>query len=135
MSEKVLENYANFCLAVCSDPSQDLESFIARARELSKTGVNVPLLLTSGIGLASEGGEANEIIKKVFFQGKELTEENIFHLKRELGDILWYWINACNALDLDPYSVIEENVKKLESRYPGGKFNVWNSENRESGDL
>lgn len=131
-----LTKYADFVLAVCSDPSKDLAAFIERLKELdSTTNVNLPLLLTSGIGLASEGGEFDEIVKKVFFQGKPLTEDNIFHLKRELGDIAWYWANACNALGLDPNEVLAENVAKLEARYPGGKFDAHYSENRKAGDL
>jgi len=64
-----------------------------------------------------------------------LDDDTIFHLKRELGDILWYWVNACSALDLDPQDVLEENVHKLEKRYPGGAFDTWFSENRKQGDL
>ena len=86
-------------------------------------------------GLSSETGELNEIIKKIFFQGKELSVDNVFHMQRELGDILWYWAQACVALHLDPNEVIAENVHKLQSRYPGGKFDVFHSENREAGDL
>ena len=56
-------------------------------------------------------------------------------MKRELGDIMWYWTNACRALELDPNDVIAENVKKLESRYPHGEFDVHYSENRQEGDL
>ena len=56
-------------------------------------------------------------------------------MKRELGDIIWYWINACRALRLDPNEVIAENVEKLKARYPGGEFNVFNSENRQHNDL
>ena len=131
-----LTKYADFVLAVCSDPSKDLAAFIERLKELdSTTNVNLPLLLTSGIGLASEGGEFDEIVKKIFFQGKPLTEDNIFHMKRELGDIAWYWANACNALGLDPNEVLAENVAKLEARYPGGKFDAHYSENRKAGDL
>lgn len=91
--------------------------------------------MTASTGLGSEGGEFQEIVKKILFQGKPLNEENIFHLKRELGDIMWYWMNACNALGLDPSDVITENVKKLEARYPGGVFDVTQSENRKEGDL
>jgi len=69
------------------------------------------------------------------FQGKPLSDETLFHLKRELGDVIWYWINACRALDLDPNEVIAENVKKLESRYPNGSFDPYYSENRKAGDL
>jgi len=64
-----------------------------------------------------------------------LDENTVFHAKRELGDIMWYWINSCRALNLDPNEVISENVNKLEARYPDGAFNVWYSENRQEGDL
>ncbi len=131
-----LNKYAQFVLTVCSDQSKDAEAFVEHVRKLhNNTNVNIPLLLTSGIGLASEGGEFNEIVKKIFFQGKPLNEDNIYHMKRELGDIAWYWTNACNALGLDPNEVLAENVSKLESRYPGGKFDAYYSENRKEGDL
>lgn len=131
-----LNKYADFVLAVCSDPSKDLTAFIERLKELdANTSVNLPLLLTAGIGLASEGGEFDEIVKKILFQGKPLNDDTVFHMKRELGDIAWYWANACNALGLDPNSVLAENVAKLEARYPGGKFDAHYSENRKAGDL
>ena len=131
-----LNKYAEFVLTICSKQSKDAEEFVEHVRKLhNSTTVNIPLLLTSGIGLASEGGEFNEIVKKIFFQGKPLDEDNIFHMKRELGDIMWYWMNACNALGLDPNAVIAENVKKLEARYPGGSFDAFYSENRQKGDL
>lgn len=131
-----LNKYAEFVLAICSNQSKDSEAFVEHVRKLhNTTNVNIPLLLTSGIGLASEGGEFNEIVKKIFFQGKPLDDDNIFHMKRELGDIMWYWMNACNALGLDPNAVIAENVKKLEARYPGGSFDAYYSENRKTGDL
>ena len=131
-----LNKYAEFVLAICSNQSKNSEDFVEHVRKLhNTTNVNIPLLLTSGIGLASEGGEFNEIVKKIFFQGKPLDEDNIFHMKRELGDIMWYWMNACRALNLDPNEVIAENVNKLEKRYPGGSFDVLYSENRKEGDL
>jgi NTP pyrophosphatase (non-canonical NTP hydrolase) len=139
-----LKKYSEFVEAVTSQPSNDLTTFMDRCDELDgnyvgdgKHGpdVNVPLLLTACLGLASESGEFTEIPKKIFFQGKPLNEENLFHMKRELGDIMWYWINACRALNLDPNEVIAENVKKLESRYPGGSFDPYYSENRKEGDL
>jgi NTP pyrophosphatase (non-canonical NTP hydrolase) len=99
------------------------------------TNVNISLLLTAGLGLGSEGGEFQEIVKKILFQSKPLDEANIFHMKRELGDIIWYWTNACRSLGLDPNEVIAENVNKLESRYPGGSFDAHYSENRKEGDL
>ena len=104
--------------------------------ELSKDGkVNLSLLLTGSLGLSSECGEFTEIVKKVIFQGKPLDKDNIYHMKRELGDILWYWVNACRSLGLNPNDVLMENVEKLQSRYPGGKFEDFYSENRKEGDL
>ena len=84
--------------------------------------------------MGSETGEFVEIVKKMFLQGKPASEDNIFHMKRELGDIIWYWATACMALKLDPYEVIKENKDKLEARY-GEKFEVDSSEHRKDGDL
>lgn len=150
MSNQVdLKKYQEFVQAVTSKESNDLTTFMNRLDRLDANyesygsdgeymhgpNVNIPLLLTGAVGLNSEAGELIEIVKKMLFQGKPLTEENVFHMKRELGDIMWYWINTCRALDLDPNDVIAENVRKLEARYPGGKFDVYHSENREENDL
>jgi len=128
-----VNKYKNFVEAVTSEASNNLDSFKDRVNELE--GINVPLLLTACLGLAAEGGEFIEVPKKIIFQGKPLTDENVFHMKRELGDVMWYWINACRALNLDPNDVIDENVRKLESRYPGGSFDAHYSENRKEGDI
>lgn len=131
-----LEKYQKFVTAVTSKESNNFEDLLNRINELrSTTNVNISLLMTAGIGLASEGGEFNEIVKKILFQGKPLTDAEVFHMKRELGDIVWYWTNACTALGLNPNDVIAENVNKLESRYPGGSFDAHYSENRKEGDL
>ena len=131
-----LNKYADYVLTVCSDQSKDLAALIERLKELdASSNVNIALLMTASTGLGSEGGEFEEIVKKILFQGKPLNEDNIFHMKRELGDIAWYWANACNALGLDPNEVLAENVDKLQSRYPGGKFDAHYSENRKEGDL
>ena len=131
-----LNKYKEFVEAVTSNQSNSVEAFVDRCESLNyHTNVNISLLLTGAIGMASEGGEFAEIVKKCIFQGKPLDEDTVFHAKRELGDIMWYWINSCRALGLDPDSVIEENVNKLKARYPGGSFDVHYSENRKEGDL
>lgn len=133
-----LNLYMKFVNAVTSNESQTIDYLKPRIDKLAyneEIPVNVALLLTAAIGLGSETGEFQEIVKKIMFQGKDLNQESVFHMKRELGDVMWYWINACRALDLDPNDVINENVKKLESRYPGGKFDVFYSENRKTNDL
>lgn len=133
-----LKQYEKFVDAVTSAESNNYDHLhrrIEELRNLPEPNINPSLLLTAAIGLAAEGGEFAEIPKKIFFQGKPYNEDARFHMKRELGDIMWYWINACRALNLDPNDVIAENVRKLESRYPGGTFNVYYSENRQQGDL
>ena len=139
-----LNRYKDFVEAVTSKPSNDLTTFMDRCDELDGNyigdgvhgpDINVPLLLTACLGLAAESGEFIEVPKKMFFQGKPLNDENVFHMKRELGDIMWYWVNACRALNLDTNEVIDENVRKLESRYPGGSFDAHYSENRKEGDI
>ena len=134
-----LNKYKEFVEAVTSVESNELAPMVQRLSDLENrsenSDINMSLLLTGGIGLSSETGELNEIIKKCIFQGKPMDDETIFHCKRELGDIIWYWISTCRSLGLDPNEVIEENVKKLESRYPDGEFDVHYSENRQDGDL
>ena len=129
-----INRYRDFVQEVTSKPSNDLEAMIVRLRELNEV-VNISLLMTGAIGIASEGGEFAEIVKKCIFQGKPLDDATIFHAKRELGDIAWYWVNSCRALNLDPNEVLAENVNKLKARYPGGEFDVHYSENRKDGDL
>ena len=129
-----LKKYENFVEKVTSEESNDWAYTQARLHELNDK-VNISLLMTGGIGLSSETGELNEIIKKCIFQGKPMDDETIFHCKRELGDIMWYWINSCRSLGLDPNEVVAENVNKLKARYPGGEFDVHYSENRKEGDL
>lgn len=138
MSEEVkkfFNTYSDFVTKVTSDPSLDLETLMARLKEIdSSSDIKSARLLTAAMGLGSETGEFVEIVKKMYLQGKPPSDENIFHMKRELGDIMWYWTTACVALGLDPYEVIAENQKKLEERY-GDQFEVERSEVRKDGDL
>ena len=133
--KKFFSTYTDFVTKVTSDPSLNLEDLNARFAEIeNESNMKTPRLLTAALGLGSETGEFVEIVKKMFLQGKPASDENIFHMKRELGDIMWYWVTACAALDLDPFEVITENQKKLEARY-GEQFEVQRSEVRKDGDL
>jgi len=129
------QKYTEFVNAVTSISSKDSEAFSVRLRELYAKGLPVERLLTAAVGMSAESGEFTEVVKKMIFQGKPVNEENLFHLKRELGDIMWYVAQACMALDTDFNEIIEMNVDKLKSRYPGGEFDVHFSENRKEGDV
>ena len=133
--KEFFDTYCDFVTKVTSDPSLDIEALKASLDTIQDTSeIDVPRLMTAALGLSSEGGEFVEIVKKMFLQGKPADRENIFHMERELGDIMWHWVTACMALNLDPVEVILENQKKLEARY-GEKFTVNLSEVREEGDL
>ena len=138
MSKEVKDffsTYSEFVTKVTSDPSLDLDALQASLEDIeNKSPIESARLLTAALGLGSETGEFVEIVKKMFLQGKPPSEDNIFHMKRELGDIMWYWVTACAALNLDPYEVISENQEKLAARY-GEKFEVQRSEIRKDGDL
>lgn len=129
-----LNSYGDFVTKVTSKPSLESNVLKGRVDEIDEAGILSPRLLTAALGLGSETGEFTEIVKKIFLQGKPPNDDNIFHMKRELGDIIWYWVTACMALNLDPFEVIEENRKKLEARY-GKEFEVKRSEHRQDGDL
>tara|TARA_E500000081_G_scaffold20679_1_gene24083 strand:+ start:23 stop:430 length:408 start_codon:yes stop_codon:yes gene_type:complete len=130
------EKYLDFVAGVTSKPSSDLPALLSRITDLDvECDADIPRLLTAALGLTAESGEFTEVVKKIILQGKPYTEENQFHMKRELGDICWYLAQACMALDTTFDEIIEMNVEKLESRYPGGSFDVHHSENRVEGDL
>ena len=129
------KKYEEFVSAVTSDASTNFVDFADRIGELDREGANIERLTTAGVGLAAESGEFLEIIKKMVFQGKPWNDGNREHLIIELGDIMWYVMQACMALDISIDSVVERNVEKLKSRYPGGEFDVHYSENRREGDL
>ena len=137
MSENIdLNKYQKFVQAVTSEESNSTTAMTDRIEQLSNdSDVNLSLLMTAAVGLAAETGEFAELPKKIIFQGKDLSEDAIFHMKRELGDVMWYWVNACRALNINPNDVILENINKLKSRYPGGEFDAFYSENRKDGDL
>ena len=129
------KKYLDFVAGVTSMPSQDSATLQARIDELVANGADIPHLLTAALGLAAESGEFTEVVKKIILQGKPYNEENVFHMKRELGDVCWYIAQACMALDTTFDEIIEMNVDKLKARYPGGEFDVHKSENRREGDL
>jgi NTP pyrophosphatase (non-canonical NTP hydrolase) len=135
MEPSILHNYSKFVQEVTSAESNELDVTILRLMELNRGNTNIALLLTTSLGLSSECGEFTDICKKIIFQGKPLSDDNILKMKRELGDILWYWTNACRALSLDPNEVIQENVHKLEKRFPMKKFCIKDSENRSLDDV
>ena len=129
------QKYVEFVETTTSEQSKNFVSLLARMTELEAEDANIPKLITAGFGLTAEAGEFTEVVKKIILQGKPYTEENVFHMKRELGDICWYLAQACMALDTNFDEILQMNVDKLSARYPEGTFDVHYSENRKEGDL
>ena len=130
-----LDKYAVFVDGVTSDPSKNYKSFIDSLSSLDGKGAHIERLLTASVGISAEGGEFMEIVKKMVFQGKPWDDHNRKHLVIELGDVMWYVMQACMALNITLDDVIAGNVEKLKKRYPGGEFDVYKSENRAVDDL
>ena len=127
--------YIEFVRQTTSPASSEYPKLIERLTELKAQGADVSRLMTAAFGMSAEAGEFTEVVKKIFLQGKPYNEDNIFHMKRELGDLCWYLAQACMALDITFEEVLEMNYEKLSTRYPEGSFDVYRSENRVEGDL
>lgn len=136
MNKVELKDYEAFVQSTISQPSTVFGILESRLSELdgNKLDILVPELLTASLGLTAESGEFAEVVKKIVFQGKPLDEDNVFHLKRELGDILWYAVVACKALNISLEDAIVMNIEKLSARYPQG-FEIIKSEVRKEGDV
>ena len=130
-----LHKYLLFVDGVTSDSSKDFKFFIESLHNLDREGANINRLATAAVGISAEGGEFMEIVKKLVFQGKPWNDHNREHLIIELGAVMWYGRQACNALDISIEEVVAGNVDKLKKRYPGGEFDIYYSENRKPNDL
>ena len=134
MSDNIdLKEYSEFVDKVTSDESKDSTAFRQRLDDLGNG--DIPRLLTAALGLSAESGEFTEIVKKLVFQGKPLTDKTKTHMIKELGDVVWYWTQGCMALGVNPNEVINTNKEKLMARYPQGEFSAIQSENRKEGDI
>jgi NTP pyrophosphatase (non-canonical NTP hydrolase) len=138
MNKVELTDYESFVASTISPASSNFEDLTIRLNALHSDGValnvKIPELITASAGLTAEAGEFTEVVKKILFQGKPLNEENIFHMKRELGDICWYLAVAAAALGTSLDEIFVMNVEKLSARYPQG-FEIIKSEIRVEGDV
>lgn len=74
-------------------------------------------MLNWALGVAGESGEIVDHVKKYIFHGAGLDHE---HLKKELGDILWYVTQLATDLDIRLVGVMQANLDKLAARHPNG---------------
>lgn len=75
------------------------------------------------LGLVGEAGEIANKTKKISRDDNQfITDIKREDIKKELGDVFWYWIRACKELNLDPHEVIKYNQKKLQTRLDENKI-------------
>ncbi len=141
-----INDYAKFVDTTTSNTSKDTTKMCERVEYLRGNHstlnnvvidqeIDMARLMTALIGMMAESGEFAEVVKKKVFQAdSKFNSDEIFHMKRELGDVLWYWVQGCIALGFTPDEVMDENIKKLEKRYPNG-FEVVRSEVRSDDDI
>ena len=134
MDSDLLSDYQDFVDMVTSDASKNIDDFSDAVDIMDEQGVEPTRLMTASIGLSGEVGEFNDIVKKCLFQGKEMDENTVTHLKKELGDIMWYIAQGCIALGTDIEELIDINTAKLKDRYPDG-FDGFRSDNRDEDDI
>jgi NTP pyrophosphatase (non-canonical NTP hydrolase) len=127
--------YIEFVRQTTSPASSNFAALLSRMTDLETQDADVCRLLTAALGMSAEAGEFTEVVKKILLQGKPYTEENVFHMKRELGDICWYLSQAFMALDTNFEEILQMNYEKLSARYPEGSFDVYKSENRVENDV
>jgi len=136
MSNIDTKKYIEFVRETTSPASSDFAALVTRLTELEIThDADVSRLITAAFGMSAECGELVEIIKKILLQGKSYNEDNVIHMKKEAGDVLWYMSQLCIALNTTFEELMEINYQKLSARYPEGTFDVFRSENRVKGDL
>ena len=129
INKNELNQYQKFVDKVTSDASKNTEKLVDRLEYVDRKNIHVSRILTAGIGLSGE------IIKKALFQEKELDDQTVTHLKKELGDIMWYVAQACISLNSDIEEIIEINMTKLKSRYDKGSFDKDKSNIRKGDDI
>ena len=88
-------------------------------------------LLNGCLGLTGEAGEFCDMVKKWVFHEKNV---DIDHMKKEIGDVMWYVAMICHSMDWKLDEILQMNVDKLKARYPEG-FDVIRANNRKVGDV
>jgi NTP pyrophosphatase (non-canonical NTP hydrolase) len=83
-------------------------------------------LLHLALGVAGEGGEVVELIKKHAFHGHQLDRHK---LALEIGDSLFYLAALSHTIGYELSQVMQMNIDKLKARYPNG-FSSEASKNR-----
>ena len=101
--------------------------------EVSKKNPNIDAggILNACLGLCGEAGETLDLVKHWIFHETPL---NLDHLKKEIGDTMWYVALLCESFGFNMDEIMQINIDKLKNRYPDG-FDVEKSRHRAKDDV
>ena len=105
----------------------DFDEYQAKSRTTASPYIDacdkqeVPAFFYSGLGLAGEGGEiANNLKKIIRDDGGVVTGDRRLALTKELGDVLWYVANLATDIGVSLSFVASENLVRLADRAARG---------------
>ena len=117
-SAKILENYKKSQQTTSNNQNNiTLNQYQKKCKRTNKV-FNPPEMeiLAWGLGISGEAGDVAGCIKKTY-----ITKDNQLQgIKENLGDTMWYIAMICNYYNWDLNDVLQENINKLEKRYPKG---------------
>jgi NTP pyrophosphatase (non-canonical NTP hydrolase) len=95
---------------------RDIDKYLGKVSEFAiypekETGSENELMYLA-LGVASEAGEIAGKIKKLY-RDDVLSKAALLS---EIGDVFWYLVMLCNAIDKSPSDALQDNYEKLSKR-------------------
>ena len=115
-----LTGTATFALAVDSEGNIIENTTVKEYEDFVKSMKIYPekhAIIYPALGIAGEGGEVAEKVKKWLRGDKQLDKAEVM---KELGDIMWYITSMADDLGYSLQQVIDLNVMKLKDRAARG---------------
>ena len=111
-------------LAGRTESGESLDNVAARIGQMHSAPEQGQRLLHAMLGLCTETGELQDIIKRALFYGGPVHSNVIrANIIEECGDIEWYLALIYRTLDISQADVQTLNLTKLQKRYPN-KFST-----------
>lgn len=118
-------------LAMRTNDGRASERVTDKLETITNDTYDIGGVLNGCLGLTGEAGEVSDMIKKWIFHKKELDAE---HLKKEIGDVMWYVAMICESMEFNLDEILQMNIDKLKARYPEG-FDTARANNRAENDV
>jgi len=94
------------------------QKFVKKYSFYPKKGHNISY---PALGIAGEGGEVCDKIKKILRDSKgRVSKDDKRFIKKELGDVLFYITAEANELKLKLQDIVDSNIDKIVGRRKRG---------------